>query len=109
MATGLERPSKWIPMTGIDTIDAAALGKLGEEVNELGGILFRIFIQGIDEKDPETGKINRVALMEEIADVAAMSELVIERMGLNRDELNLRKQRKIAMKEEWFRMLAEAK
>jgi hypothetical protein len=107
MSDGTERPSKWIPMTGLSLIDAAHLGKNGEEASELARILFRIWIQGIDECDPETGKLNRVALAEEIADVEAMNELTIERLGLDRKFIEARRQRKIAMKRAWHAMLRE--
>lgn len=105
MATGNERPSKWIPMTNL--IDLAHLGKLGEETGELIGIVSRCVIQGIGESDPETGKPNVQALMEEIADVYAMGELAIERFGLDREEISKRKLRKMNMKREWHKMLRE--
>lgn len=107
MSEGTERPSKWVPMTGIDLIDAAHLGKLAEEAAELSGIIARIWIQGIDERDPETGKVNRHALTEEIADVLAMSELAVERLGLDAEYIEQRKRRKKAMKRAWHAMLEE--
>jgi hypothetical protein len=59
----------WRPMTR--PIDLKHLGKLGEESNELGAAISRCIIQGIDEREPVTGKPNRQWLAEEIADVLA--------------------------------------
>lgn len=53
---------------------ARRLGKTGEEVNELGSVLFRISIQGIDSIDPSSGKTNRQRLLEETADVMAQCQ-----------------------------------
>lgn len=50
------------------------LSKTGEEVNELGAVLFRISNQGIDSIDPSSGKTNRQRFMEETADVLAQCE-----------------------------------
>jgi hypothetical protein len=105
MANGTEYPSKWLPI--IDRVALACIGKAGEESAELSAILFRTIIQGIDEIDPDTGKLNRLAIQEEIADVAATSELLIEMLDLDRPSIELRKQRKIAMKKAWFAMLRE--
>lgn len=105
MADGTERPSKWIPMT--DLLALAHLGKLGEETNELGAIVFRCIIQGIDEHDPETGKPNRQALAEEIADVRAMAELVCEHFEFDMPEIWKRIERKKNMKRAWHDMLRE--
>ena len=79
----------------------AHLGKLGEEAGELSSIVSRCIIQGINEADPESGKSNREALAEEIADVFAMAELVIERFSLHRTHIADRMTRKIAMKRAW--------
>ncbi len=105
MADGTERPSKWVPMTNL--IDLAHLGKMGEEAGELSSIISRCIIQGIDECDPETGKPNRLALAEEIADVMATSELAIERFDLDEGFISLRIERKKNMKRAWHAMLIE--
>lgn len=54
-----------------DPAQARRIGKTGEEVNELGAVLFRISIQGLNEIDPSSGKSNRQRLVEETADVLA--------------------------------------
>jgi hypothetical protein len=104
-ADGTERPSRWVPIT--DLVTLAHIGKAGEESAELSGILFRTIIQGIDGVDPDTGKPNLLAIQEEVADVAAMNELLIELLGLDRDAIALRMERKIAMKRVWHAMLRE--
>ena len=96
-------PSKWVPMK--DPRLLAAIGKLGEEVNELGAIIFRCIIQGINEKDPETGKHNLVALAEEIADVRALSAIVIKETHLDWVTILERAERKSKMKNKWLDQL----
>lgn len=93
-------PSDWQPIT--DKHDLAVLGKFGEEVNELGSALFRCIIQGIDECEPVTGKINRQWLEEEIADVMALTTLAIQRLDLNLSAIMERRARKIGYKAPWF-------
>jgi hypothetical protein len=73
--------SPWVPMS--DPVDIKHLGKLGEELNECGAAVSRCLIQGIDEAEPVTGKLNYVWLEEEIADVAANILLVVQRFGLD--------------------------
>ena len=96
--------SDWQPIT--DKHDLAVLGKLGEEVNELGSAICRCVIQGIDECEPETLKANRAWLEEELADVMALTTIAINRLGLDTAAIMERRQRKIAYKEPWFASLA---
>lgn len=95
--------SPWQPMT--DAVDIAHLGKLGEECGELVGIIFRCLIQGIDEVEPTTKKVNRKALQDEIADVLAMSDMAIARFQLDNLEIEQRIDRKKAMKREWHELI----
>lgn len=95
-------------MTGITPEMAAVLGKLGEEAAELCNIIMRIWIQGIDERNPETGKPNRVALWEEIADVEALIEMSKRApLMLPRDYIAIRREKKTAMRMEWLRMIRD--
>lgn len=66
------------------------------------------YLQGVEELDPETGKLNSHALTEEIADVFAMAELTIQRFDLLRSLINIRQKRKMDMKRVWHRMLEES-
>lgn len=100
------KPGLWIPVT--DRVDLAHLGKLGEETGELSAVVSRCIIQGLDGIEPGTGKINRVWLAEEIADVSAMSHMVVDRFGLDRGGIYERAARKMAFKTEWHRMLRES-
>jgi NTP pyrophosphatase (non-canonical NTP hydrolase) len=77
---GVSEP--WVPMTV--TIDLKHLGKLAEEANELGAAVSRCIIQGIDRAEPVTGKPNRGWLEEEIADVLANCDLVVNHFGLDK-------------------------
>ena len=85
--------SNWQPIT--NKHELAILGKLGEESGELISALFRCIIQGLDEHEPETKKINRRWLEDEIADVLAMIHLATERLRLHTTEIEKRRERKI--------------
>ncbi|MBU6246491.1 MAG: hypothetical protein KGN77_01945 [Xanthomonadaceae bacterium] len=97
-------PTDWQPIG--DKHDLAVLGKLGEEAAELAGICFRCIIQGLDEAEPRTGKVNRVALTEEIADVTAMIDAAVQRLRLSEVEISRRVVRKSIYKKPWFDSLA---
>lgn len=90
--------SKWLPESSPQR--AAALGKLTEEVGELAAILGRCAAQGVDGIDPDTGKPNITALEEEIADVRALSVVVINLLRL--DPMRDRMAHKIQIKTEWL-------
>ncbi|OWK26267.1 hypothetical protein AJ87_02730 [Rhizobium yanglingense] len=59
----------WKPES--DVLIHQALGKACEEATELAGIQARCLIQGLNENEPVSGKPNRQALFEEIADLDA--------------------------------------
>lgn len=56
------------------------LGKLLEELGELQSAAARCLIQGMDEREPVTGKQNRLWLQEELADVDAGIRLAAVRV-----------------------------
>ncbi len=84
-----------------DPLTIRRIGKLGEELAELSKVVCRIQIQGISGIDPKTGKSNKEALTEEIADVIAQCELSISQLSLRgsiiADRIEVKKQRM----EEW--------
>ncbi|WP_032998306.1 hypothetical protein [Rhizobium leguminosarum] len=91
----------WKPES--DVIVHQALGKSGEEASELAKILFRCVIQGLDASDPGTGKPNREALWEEIADVEAALQWLREVID---DEFDCdRADRKLNGFRRWQKML----
>lgn len=92
--------NNWTPES--DKHILAVIGKLGEESAELSNICFRIIIQGLDGADPVTGKSNRQALMEELADVDAMIANTIHRLGLPANVITDRSNRKYDWKQPWF-------
>lgn len=98
-ADKLRDANPWHPID--DKVDLKHLGKLGEELNECGSAVSRCIIQGVDESEPVTGKINRVWLEEEIADVRANSELCIERFALDEARIAARAERKKAHLRQW--------
>jgi hypothetical protein len=73
----------WHPIT--DPVALKHLGKLGEEATELATAVLRCIIQGVDEKEPVTGKVNRDWLRNEMADVLANIYLVEQHFGIERD------------------------
>lgn len=85
-------PNPWHPTT--NAVDLKHLGKLAEECGELSAAIARCIIQGIDEKQPVTGKVNKQWLEDEIADVVAGIELVVARFKLNRADMVARTARK---------------
>lgn len=98
-ADDLRDANPWHPMS--DPVDLKHLGKFAEECNEGGAAAARCIIQGIDEVEPVTGKINRTWLEDEIADIMANAELVTQRFDLDRDRMEQRKQRKMAHLRQW--------
>lgn len=103
--TEMEKPNLWIPIT--DEIDLAHLGKLAEELGEAQVAVSRCIIQGMDSVDPKTGKVNRQALQDELADVAAQTRLNLSHFELNENEMRERGRIKRDHKREWHRMLLE--
>jgi hypothetical protein len=98
----MTRMNPWRPMS--DPVDLKHIGKLQEELGECTAAAARCSIQGIDEAEPVTGKINRVWLEEEIADVLANIDLNVERFGLDKRSIMARVDRKKAMLREWHAM-----
>ena len=95
--------SDWQPIT--NKLDLAILGKLGEELSECATAIFRCIIQGIDEKQPVTGKVNKEWLEDEMADIIAMSEFVFQHFNLDRERMTDRARKKHSYKVPWFASL----
>lgn len=74
--------SPWMPEQ--DRIRLAVLGKLIEECTELAGRAARCIIQGIDERDPATGRRNREELGREMSDVTACIHMAEEILRVTR-------------------------
>lgn len=96
-ADALRDANPWHPMS--EPVAVKHLGKLAEELSELGAAVARCLIQGIDEAEPVTGKINRRWLEEELADVIANIDLVTEYFGL--DPMLARQMRKKQHLRQW--------
>ena len=99
-------PSAYHPMTR--EIDLKHLGKLVEELCECTAAVSRCIIQGIDESEPVTGKLNREWLEDECADVLANIQLVIEHFRLNPAAMAKRTIAKKTHLRKWHEMLATA-
>ncbi|WP_234907379.1 hypothetical protein [Rhizobium rhizogenes] len=88
-----------------DVIIHQALGKACEEASELANILARCLIQGLDQSEPVSGKPNRQALFEEIADLDAAVQWLRELVDDEYD--GDRADRKLNGFRRWQRMLEE--
>lgn len=102
-----ETVSMWIPTTNLMLL--RRMGKLGEELGELQSVASRIIIQGLDETDPATGKINRDRLQEEIADVYAQLDETIFRLSLNVTDIQSRRLTKRHLMNQWEELFNEGK
>jgi NTP pyrophosphatase (non-canonical NTP hydrolase) len=100
----LPNPSPWIPMK--EPIDLKHLGKFAEELAECSAAVSRCIIQGIDEREPITGKLNRAWLEEEIADVLANMKLVVTHFKLDEAAILMREHKKKSHLKQWHGMLA---
>lgn len=89
----------WHPMT--NSVDLKHLGKLAEELGEAQAAVARCLIQGIEEKEPVTEKINREWLEDELADVAANIALVSDHFKLDRVRMTARAERKKIHLRQW--------
>lgn len=101
----MKQPSPWQPET--NKLRLAILGKLGEELGEAGAIVNRCVIQGIEESEPVTGRVNAVALTEEIADVLAAADIAIDHFRLDRGAINLRIARKRDHLKGWHKLITD--
>lgn len=89
----------WKPMD--NPIDIKHMGKLLEETGELGAIAARCLIQGMDGKNPETGKLNSIALEDEIADILVNTRLVQEHFDLDAERVLKRAEDKYPRLRAW--------
>ncbi len=92
----------WHPITNV--VDLKTIGKLSEELGELSAIVGRCIIQGVNEAEPVTGVVNRIALENEIADVVANIELVMKRFNLDEARIEVRALKKIEQLKIWHDM-----
>jgi hypothetical protein len=99
--------SPWQPEQ--DKLMLALLGKHIEELSECAAISARCVIQGIDEREPVTHLLNREELENELADVQATTHLLVVRLGLNRNQMELRKWAKAKHLGGWHLKLEEGK
>ena len=81
------------------------LGKTLEELGELTAVVARCMIQGIDEVDPSSGKLNRLRLEEEIADVYAQLDMLEDLFDLDRIFISDRIVVKQGHMDKWSRLL----
>jgi len=95
--------SPWMPIT--DPIQLAVLGKLGEECCELGARLFRTVIQGLDEKDPGSKRLNREEIAREIADVEACIQTIKMELRIDYDDDRVNGKRRGFLR--WFQMIRD--
>lgn len=97
--TAAVRMNPWKP--DADPVQARRIGKTLEELSELGAVLARISIQGVDGVDPASGKTNRLRLHEESADVMAQIACNVEAFKLDIDFIENRGRKKVVLMSEW--------
>lgn len=100
---GSDKLSPWQPAN--DPIEVAFWGKALEELGELSAIISRCMIQGVNECEPSTGKLNKSALAEEIADVKAMIEIIMTFNNIPEFVLDERMAHKKAKFHRWINIL----
>jgi hypothetical protein len=98
--------TKWTPTTDLMTLRRA--GKFVEEGGEALAVVARLIIQGIDEIDPGSGKVNRQRLMEELADLRAQIECSVLAFELDQEYMSRRTAEKMRLMAEWEAMLPPA-
>lgn len=98
--------SEWQPITS--KVEFAILAKFGEELCEAGASVFRCIIQGVDEKEPKTDKVNKEWLEDEIADVLALMGFVRHHFNLDEVRIAARTKLKREYKTPWFASLMAA-
>jgi NTP pyrophosphatase (non-canonical NTP hydrolase) len=91
--------NKWTPTT--DLLTLRRMGKLGEELGEAQAVAARVIIQGIDEVDPGSGKVNRQRLMDELADVQAQIGCTVLAFDLDQGYMARRTAEKMRQMAEW--------
>ena len=94
--------TKWHATT--NPTEIRRFGKLLEECGELVNVAARCIIQGIDEVDPGTERVNRYRLEDELADVAAQITATVDILGLNEKRIIARGVTKLDLMHEWEAM-----
>lgn len=102
MSDAMKDPNPWHPMT--DSVALKHIGKLGEEASELATACLRCIIQGVEEREPVTGKINREWLEDEIADVLANISLVVPYFDLDLARIGKREAMKREHLSKWHKL-----
>lgn len=92
----------WQPIT--KKIDLKVLGKMIEELGEAVSAASRCVIQGMDEAEPVSGKVNRAWLEDEAADVLATVGLMVGHFDLSEERILERLDRKARHLVSWYNM-----
>lgn len=82
----------------------ARLLSFGRKLGVAAAAVSRCTIQGIDECEPVSGKLNREWLHEALADVINDVPPLVVSLDLNRDAMDLRRARKMAHLRQWHGM-----
>lgn len=95
--------SPWVPET--EPRKVKSMGKALEELGECQSAIARCLIQGLDAREPVTGKPNREWLEEEIADARAMLSELVHEFNLDAARISKRALRKRVLQQRWKGML----
>ena len=91
-----------VPMS--NPVDIKHIGKLLEELGEGVAAAARCLIQGIDGREPVTGKPNLQWFTEELADITANTKLCVQRCTLDMQAISTRAERKEDHLRKWHAM-----
>lgn len=83
------------------------LGKALEELGELTSVLARCIIQGVNEVDPSSKKVNLQRMQEETTDVMTQINCLTTAFALDKDKMKERFQDKLQSMEKWEELLEE--
>jgi NTP pyrophosphatase (non-canonical NTP hydrolase) len=85
----------------MDKVTKEVMDILQEECAEVIQAVSKISRFGLDNSKPGTDKTNRAHLEEELGDMQAMIDLLIEKQIVNKDSLNAAKRAKILKLKQW--------
>lgn len=92
-----------------DAFRLRRLGKALEEMGELVSVLARCIIQGVDEVDPSSKKVNLQRMEEETADVLTQVACLIDAFKLDPERLAVRATDKKTSMDKWEDLLDQEK
>lgn len=98
-----------LPPLGPFADETRRLLSFGRLLGIAGAAVARCVIQGIDEREPVTGKLNRDWIRESLVIVSATIPTLVATLNFDATAMARRRARKLAHLKQWHGMLEEAK